>query len=107
MFETPDIGPNADAIAVDTILNVDESPAVTLGPDSGGAVVTKNLAPQTVYLAVAYDEIADYDGREGPPPAESPIAIYSAEGRGRPAAASPGAKTRIKLSFDEKECMGQ
>jgi hypothetical protein len=65
---------------------------------SGGTVTFKNVATTPVYITVAYDEAANYDGT-APPPTGTPIGSYQKEGKTIPV--TPGPTAKIKLSFDD------
>ena len=71
---------------------------------SGDTAVFKGVLHDPSYVSVAYDEIGDYDGTAAPPPAGTPIAYYSTDGK----SASPlktlgGAK--IKICFGDTRRM--
>ena len=66
---------------------------------SGGTVTFKDVAQDTVYITLVYDEAANYDGQGGPPPAGAPIGSYMKDGKPIPVKPGPGAK--IKVSFDD------
>ncbi len=71
---------------------------------SGDTALFKGVTHDPSYVAVAYDDVGDYDGTAGPPPVGTPIAYYSTDGK----AASPlktvgGAK--IKISFNDTRRM--
>ena len=40
---------------------------------NGDTATFKNVAAETVYVTVVYDEKSNYDGRSGLPPAGTPI----------------------------------
>ena len=65
---------------------------------SGGTVTFKNVATTPVYITVAYDEAANYDGM-APPPTGTPIGAYRKDGKSIPV--TPGPAAKIKLSFDD------
>jgi type 1 fimbria pilin len=65
---------------------------------SGGTVTFKNVATTPVYITVAYDEAANYDGT-APPPTGTPIGSYQKEGK--TILVTPGPTAKIKLSFDD------
>ena len=63
---------------------------------SGDTAVFKGVTQDPSYVAVAYDEIGDYDGTAGPPPVGTPIAYYSTDGKNAsPLKTAGGAKIRI------------
>ncbi len=63
---------------------------------NGGTATFSGLS-DPVYFFVLYDEQGDYDGRSGPPPTGTPIAMYSSP-KGEPLTVKPGAK--VKVVFD-------
>jgi hypothetical protein len=71
---------------------------------SGDTAVFKGVTHDPSYVAVAYDEVGDYDGSAAPPPAGTPIAYYSSDGKtASPLKTAGGAK--IKISFNETRRM--
>jgi uncharacterized protein (DUF2141 family) len=88
LFETPDLGDSARPIANQTVTK------------NGGTATFTKVAVEPVYIAVVYDEKGDYDGNLGPPPAGSPIGIYSTDGKTL-APVKPGAGAKVKLTFDD------
>jgi hypothetical protein len=87
LFDTPNLGEGARPIANQTITK------------NGGTATFTKVAVDPVYIAVVYDEKGDYDGNAGPPPPGSPFGTHAAEGKMTPV--KPGAKAKIKLTFDE------
>ena len=71
---------------------------------SGDTALFKGVTHDPSYVAVAYDEVGDYDGTAGPPPVGTPIAYYSTDGKSAsPLKTAGGAK--IKISFNETRRM--
>ncbi len=71
---------------------------------SGDTAVFKGVTQDPSYVAVAYDEVGDYDGTAGPPPVGTPIAYYSTDGKtAAPLKTTGGAK--IKISFNDARRM--
>jgi hypothetical protein len=67
---------------------------------SGDTAVFKGVTQDPSYVAVAYDEVGDYDGTAAPPPIGTPIAYYSTDGKtASPLKTAGGAK--IKISFND------
>jgi hypothetical protein len=66
---------------------------------SSGTVTFKDVAQDTVYVWVVYDEQANYDGMSGPPPAGAPIGAYEKDGK--PLAVKPGPTAKVRVSFDD------
>ena len=73
--------------------------AVSAVTRSGGATTFTNVAADTVYVVLVYDEKANYDGRSGPPPQGHPIGIYSKAGKAVPVKLAPG--TKVSATFDD------
>ena len=48
---------------------------------------------------MVYDEAANYDGENGPPPVGAPIGSYQKDGK--PIPVMPGPAAKIKVSFDD------
>jgi hypothetical protein len=71
---------------------------------SGDTAVFKGVTQDPSYVAVAYDEVGDYDGTAAPPPVGTPIAYYSTDGK----TASPlktGGGAKIKIAFNDTRRM--
>lgn len=64
---------------------------------NGGTATFSGLA-DPVYFFVVYDEKGDYDGQSGPPPAGTPMALYSGP-KGEPLQVKPGGK--VKMTFTD------
>jgi hypothetical protein len=90
VFDTPNIGPGAMPIAMDSVAK-------------NGAVATFDVAGDKVWIAVAYDESGTMTG-DGPPPSGSPIAIYGGNPTA-PEAVVPGAKASVTVTFDDSQRM--
>jgi hypothetical protein len=87
LFDTPNIGAGSmplDQVALDK---------------NGADAVFENVAGDTVYIAVAFDEKGVMAG-DGPPPTGSPIGILAGAG-GAPSGVKPGDKAPIVLTFDD------
>lgn len=90
VFDTPNIGPGAMPIAMDSVAK-------------NGAVATFDVAGERVWIAVAYDESGTMTG-DAPPPPGSPIAIYGGNPTA-PEAVVPGAKASVTITFDDSQRM--
>ncbi len=66
---------------------------------NGGTVMFKDVVQDPVYITVVYDEAANYDGQNAPPPVGTPIGAYQKDGK--PIPVSPGPAAKIKVSFDD------
>jgi hypothetical protein len=66
---------------------------------SGGTVTFKGVAQSPVFIIMVYDEAANYDGTNGPPPAGAPIGSYHKDGK--PIPVTPGPAAKIRVSFDD------
>ncbi len=87
LFDTPAIGAGSRPIA-------------TMALDkSGGTATFKEVQPNPVFVAVAFDERGDYDGNVGPPPPGTPAAIYRIKDVKLPSPVKPG--DSIKITFDD------
>jgi type 1 fimbria pilin len=73
--------------------------AMQMTTKSGGTVTFKDVAQDTVYVTLVYDEQANYDGKSGPPPAGAPIGSYMKDGKAIPV--KPGPAAKLKVSFDD------
>jgi hypothetical protein len=94
LFSDPAIGPNSRPIGPPEIVQ-----------KNGATVIFKNVTTKPVYVFAIYNDKGTYDGRSGPPPAGTPIAMYgTAKG---PTAVTPGAKAPIKMTFTGEKKWGQ
>jgi hypothetical protein len=85
LFPTPEIGPGSEPIAALTV-------------KKNGAVATfKSLTQPVVYIALAFDEKANYEGNAAPP-LGTPVAVHSKDGV--PIGVKPSAG-KVKVSFDD------
>jgi hypothetical protein len=94
LFDNPAIDARARPVMVESLKK------------SGGTAVFKGVAPETVYVAVAYDEKGDYNGNSGPPPPGAPIGFHSTDGKGTPAPVKTTGGAKVKMSFGETRRMG-
>jgi hypothetical protein len=93
LFDTPNIAAGARPIIAQAVTK------------SGGATVFKGITQDPVYVAVAYDDKGGYDGNAGPPPAGTPIAFYSVDGKGTTAPVKTAGGAKIKLTFSDARRM--
>jgi hypothetical protein len=93
MFDTPNIGQGVRPLSVVRIKK------------SGDVATFRNVKQESVYVAV--DEKGDYDGNLAPPPAGTPIAYYTVDGKpiATPVKTAGGAK--ITLTFSDAIRMQQ
>ena len=90
LFTSPDIGPGAIPIAESSI------------EKNGGTASFVNIGADKVWIAIAFDEGGGFAGA-APPPAGSPVTLYS-DGKG-PAAVTPGPAAKVKVTFDDSQRM--
>lgn len=75
-------------------------PIATLVLDKSGATATfKAVEANPVYVAVAFDERGDYNGKEGPPPPGMPVAAYAIKDAKGPSPVKVG--EGIAITFDD------
>jgi hypothetical protein len=91
LFDTPDIGPGAIPIAEMSLAK------------NGTTATFPDVAPEKVWIAVAYDEQGGFGG-SAPPPTGSPVMIYGMES-GSPTPVSPGPKGEATVTFDDSQRM--
>jgi hypothetical protein len=91
LFDTPNIGPGAIPFEM-----------LSLEKNDLEAVFAA-VAPDKVWVAVAYDETGGMTG-DAPPPSGTPIAILAAA-NGAPAAVISGAKDAAVVTFDDSQRM--
>lgn len=84
VFDNPNIGGDSEPL---------DFRAVTT---NGGTVIFRNLAVDTVYFGVVYDEKGDYEALEAPP-IGAPVAIFGKEMKAAPVKVGGGAT----LTFDD------
>ncbi|HET7696903.1 MAG TPA: hypothetical protein VFK57_14410 [Vicinamibacterales bacterium] len=78
-------------------------PIATLTTAKNGDTLTFKDVPATpVYIFAAYDARGGYDGRNGPPPAGIPTALYRKVAKG-PATAVKAGGPAVKLRFDDSQ----
>jgi hypothetical protein len=91
LFDTPTINAESNPIGMQT-----------LEKNSGVANFT-NL-PETVYIAVVYDEKGVYD-QQGPPPTGTPTAIHAEKGGGPALPVKTGKGAKVTVTFDDTSRM--
>jgi len=94
LLSDPNIGPNSRPIGASQIATKNLS-----------TVTFKNQVTTPVYVLAIYNEKGTYDGKNGPPPAGTPIGMYTKAGKPAPVTAGP--KTAIRLTFDGSKKFGQ
>jgi hypothetical protein len=87
IFDTPDIGPGSMPISEASLAK------------NGDSTTIEALGPDTVWIAVAYDQRGGSPGNVPPAPG-SPVAIY-AGADGRPTPVTPGDGARADVTFDD------
>jgi hypothetical protein len=85
LFSTPEINAQSEPIGMQT------------SEKNGGVMHFQNL-PDTVYIAVVYDEKGTYD-QEGPPPPGTPTKIHGEKGVSTGVKTGKGAK--VSITIDE------
>lgn len=94
LFSDPNVGPNSQPLGAPEIVQ-----------KNGATAVFRNVTTKPVYVFAIYNEKGTYDGKSGPPPAGTPVAMYgTAKGA---TAVTPGGKTPIKLTFTGERKWGQ
>jgi hypothetical protein len=91
LFNTPEINGQSEPIGMQTL------------EKNGGVLNFQNL-PETVYIAVVYDEKGIYE-QQGPPPPGTPVSIHAKEGVSTGVKTGKGAK--VAISFDDTIRMPQ
>ena len=88
LFKTPDVNASSQPLDVRA-----------LGKNGSTAQFTA-VGSEPVYVYVLYDEKGGYDGRLGPPPAGTPIGMYSLDKKtAAPVKAAKG--TQLKITFGD------
>ncbi len=98
LFDTPNISGQSQPVAPPQLIN-----------KNGGTVTFTNIGAATVYIAVVYNEKANYDGTGGPPPVGTPVAIHSKDVKdpnSPPLGVVPGPKATVKISFSDANRFG-
>jgi hypothetical protein len=67
---------------------------------NGGTASFTGITSPEVYIFAVYDEKGGYDGLSGPPPAGTPMGLYSKDGKVA-APVKPGAAARVKMTFTD------
>jgi hypothetical protein len=93
LFDTPNVNSGSQPVATQALTK------------NGGVATFKNVAQDTVYILMAYDDKGTYDGNAGPPPAGTPVGMYTKDGK-VPAPVKPGPGAKIKTAFDDSRRMG-
>jgi hypothetical protein len=75
---------------------------------NGGTASFTGVSADPVYVVAVFDEKGTYDGVSGPPPAGTPIGMYSKDPKkGEAAPVKPGAAAKIKMTFTDARRWGQ
>jgi hypothetical protein len=96
LFADPNIGPESRPLGPPQVVQ-----------KNGSTVKFTNVTAAPVYICAIYDDKGGYDGRNGPPPAGTPIGMYTKDAKSPPAAVTPGPKTAIKLTFSDAKRWGR
>ena len=86
LFDTPTIDESSMPIATDSV-----------SENNGSA--SFNSLPETVYIAVCFDEKGGYDGTSGPPQSGSPVMTYGEAGAAKPV--KTGSEAKVTVTFDD------
>ena len=71
-----------------------------------GIAIGLASATAPVYICAVYDEQGGYTG-QNPPPAGTPIGMYSKDAKSPPAPVTPGPKTVLKMTFSDAKRFGK
>jgi hypothetical protein len=93
VFDNPNISGTSQPIAAGVLKK------------NGDVVKFADLAVTPVYVAVAYDEKGDYDGKSAPPPG-TPVAVYTTDASGTPAPIDVKETANVTMTFDDSFRMG-
>jgi len=96
LFADPNIGPGSNPLGGPQVMQ-----------KNGSTVTFKDVSTAPVYIVAVYDEQGGYDGQSGPPPAGTPIGMYSKDPKSPPAPVTPGPKTVLKMSFSDAKRFGK
>ena len=95
LFDHPTPGPGSQPLAGPEIIQ-----------KNGSTVRFKNVSTTPVYICAVYDEQGGYTG-QNPPPAGTPIGMYSKDAKSAPAPVTPGPKTVLKMTFSDAKRFGK
>jgi hypothetical protein len=96
LFDHPTPGPASQPLAGPQIIQ-----------KNGSTVTFKDVSTSPVYVVAVYDEQGGYTGLGGPPPAGTPIGVYSKDPKSPPAPVTPGPKTVLKMTFNDANRFGK
>lgn len=96
LFDNPNVGPGSRPLGGPQVMQ-----------KNGSTVTFKDVSVSPVYVVAVYDELGGYDGVSGPPPAGTPIGMYSKDPKSPPAPVTPGPKTVLKMSFSDAKRFGK
>jgi len=86
VFDTPTIDESSEPVSITSVAE-----------NNGSA--SFNSLPETVYIAVCFDEKGGYDGTSGPPQSGSPVSIYGGSGTAK--AVKTGSEAKVTVTFDD------
>jgi hypothetical protein len=95
LFADPNVGPGSIPISGPQVME-----------KNGSTVTFKDVSTTPVYIVAVYDEQGGYTG-QNPPPAGTPIGMYSKDAKSPPAPVTPGPKTVLKMSFSDAKRFGK
>ena len=96
LFADPNVGPNSMPLGGPQVIQ-----------KNGSTVTFKDVSTSPVYVVAVYDEQGGYTGLGGPPPAGTPIGMYSKDAKSPPAPVTPGPKTALKMTFNDAQRFGK
>lgn len=96
LFDNPNIGPDSRPLGGPQVMQ-----------KNGSTVTFKDVSVAPVYVVAVYDELGGYDGVSGPPPAGTPIGMYSSDPKSPGAPVTPGPKAVVKMSFSDAKRFGK
>jgi hypothetical protein len=96
LFDNPNIGPDSRPLGGPQVMQ-----------KNGSTVTFKDVSTPSVYIVAVYDELGGYDGVSGPPPAGTPIGMYSNDPKSPGVPVTPGPKAVVKMSFNDAKRFGK
>lgn len=86
VFDTPTIDESSEPVSITSVAE-----------NNGSA--SFNSLPETVYIAVCFDEKGGYDGTSGPPQSGSPVSIHGGADAAKPV--KTGGEAKVTVTFDD------
>jgi len=86
LFDTPTIDESSEPVTTNSLVE-------------NGGTASFDALPETVYIAVCFDEKGGYDGTSGPPQSGSPVSIHGEAGAAKPV--KTGSDTKVTVTFDD------